>query len=81
MPDLKFPQRRLDANGKWIVYMHTVPPVDPVFARQREIDQHQQTLSSTWPDGFPAYNAEERAFAEQRLQELGITEEEASDER
>ena len=80
MTDIKFPRRRRDESGKWVAYMHKAPRVDPVFERQREIDLHQHTLSATWPDGFPVHNAEERAWAKQRLEELGISEEEASDD-
>ena len=78
MPDLKFPRRRRDDNGNWIIEMLLV---DPAVERQHQIDFCKHRLSATWPDGSPAYTADMRAWAKQRLQELGIIGEEASDVR
>ena len=78
MPDLKFPRRRRDESGNWIVER---PLVDPAVERQQAIDACKQILSATYPDGSPVYRADVRARAKQRLQELGISEEEASDGR
>jgi hypothetical protein len=69
MPDLKFPRRRRDENGNWIY-----EPSNPVDQRQREIGWCKHVLANNWWNRF---TAEERASAKQRLQELGITEEEA----
>ena len=77
MPDLKFPRRRRDENGNWIVER---PLVDPAVERQQSIDACKHILSATWSDGSPTYRADVRARAKQRLQELGISEEEASDD-
>ena len=88
MPELKFPRRRRDDSGNWKVEM---PFVDPAAKRrsrkkkvagnpaspEQEIDSCKRILSATYNDGFPVYVAELRTLAEIRLQELGITEEEA----
>ena len=78
MPDLKFPRRRRDENGNWII---EEPLVDPAVKRQQAIDYCKKILSKTCPDGSPVYRADVRAWAEQRLQELGISGEEASYDR
>ena len=53
-------------------------PFYPVNKRQREIGWCKHVLTATWPYKF---TAQDRARAKQRLQELGITEEEAGDVR
>ena len=67
MADLKFPRRRMDDQGNWIV---EEPPSDPESDRQFAIARCRDTLDAKHPDGSPAYTAEARARAADRLKEL-----------
>ena len=65
---IKFPRRKLNDDGEWII---ETPPVDPVAARQHSIEYWRQILTSKYPDGRPGSTPDAREQARQKLEELG----------